>query len=94
MVIIGIYDGHNSSATLSIDGEIICAVQEERFTKRKNEVGFPKHSIDYIMKKYSLNNNNIDIVAMSTIQRSDLNNLNYPIDAVFEIDDYIDMMNN
>jgi carbamoyltransferase len=94
VVIIGIYDGHNSSATLSIDGEIICAVQEERFTKRKNEVGFPKHSIDYIMKKYSLNNNNIDIVAMSTIQRSDLNNLNYPIDAVFEIDDYIDMMNN
>jgi carbamoyltransferase len=92
MIIIGIYDDHNSSAALSIDGEIVCAVQEERFTKRKNEKGFPAKSVSYIMEKYCLSNENIDIVAMSTIERSDLNNLNYPIDAVFDINDYIDMM--
>ncbi len=92
MIIIGIYDDHNASAALSINGEVVCAIQEERFTKRKNEKGFPKNCVEYIMKRYDLSNENIDIVAMSTIARNDLNNLNYPIDAVFDIDDYIDMM--
>ena len=92
MVVIGIYDDHNSSAALSIDGEIVCAVQEERFTKRKNEKGFPKNAVGYILDKYDLNNTNIDIIAMSTIQRTDINNTKYPIDAVFGISDYINMM--
>jgi carbamoyltransferase len=92
MIIIGIYDDHNASAALSINGEIVCSVQEERFTKRKNEKGFPQKSVKYILEKYKLNNSMIDIVAMSTIDRNDLNNLKYPIDAVFSIDDYIDMM--
>lgn len=92
MIIIGIYDGHNSSVALSKDGEIVCAVQEERFTKRKNEAGFPVKAIEYILSEYNLSNNNIDIIAMSTIERTDINNIQYPIDAVFSIDDYIDMM--
>ena len=92
MTIIGIYDDHNASVALSINGEIVCAVQEERFTKRKNEKGFPRKAVAYVLKKYNLNNESIDIIAMSTIERSDLNNLNYPIDAVFGINDYIDMM--
>ena len=92
MTVIGVYDGHNSSAALSINGEIICAVQEERFTKRKNETGFPALAINYILKTYNLDNSNIDIVAMATIERTDINNIQYPIDAVFGIDDYIDMM--
>ncbi len=61
MIVIGIYDDHNSSAALSIDGEIVCAVQEERFTKRKNEKGFPKNSVSYILNKYNLSNENIDL---------------------------------
>lgn len=92
MNIIGIYDGHNASASLSINGEIVCAVQEERFTKRKNEEGFPKNCVQYIMSKYNLSNENIDVIAMSTIERTDIEYLEYPIDALFSIDDYIDMM--
>jgi carbamoyltransferase len=94
MVIIGIYDDHNSSASLSINGEIVCAVQEERYTKIKNEKGFPKNAVNYILEKYNLNNDNIDIVAMSTIERTDINNMKYPIDTVFDVEDHIDMMNN
>jgi len=93
MNILGIYDDHNASVALSINGEIVCAVQEERFTKRKNEKGFPANAVAYVLEKFGLNNDNIDIVAMSTIERTDINNLKYPIDAVFGIDDYIDMMN-
>lgn len=92
MIVLGIYDDHNASAALSVNGEIVFAVQEERFTKRKNEKGFPKNAVEYILSKFSLTNDNIDEVAISTIQRSDLNNLHCPIDAVFSVDDYLDMM--
>jgi len=92
MIVLGIFDGHNASAALTINGEVVCAVQEERFTKRKNETCFPAKAISYIMETFELNNENIDVVAMSTIERVDINNIQYPIDAVFSIADYIDMM--
>ena len=41
---------HDSSAALIKDGEIISAVQEERFTRIKYDSGFPKQSIKYILK--------------------------------------------
>ena len=93
MKVLGIYDDHNASAALSINGEIVCAVQEERFTKRKNEKGFPVNAVSYILEEYNLNNKDIDIVAISTIERTDINNMKYPIDAVFDVKDYVDMMN-
>ncbi len=92
MTVIGIFDGHNASAALTIDGEVLCAIQEERFTKRKNETCFPQHAVRYILETYQLNNDNIDMVAMSTTDRTDINNIQYPIDSVFSIADYIDMM--
>ena len=92
MIVIGIYDDHNASVALSIDGEIICALQEERFTKRKNENGFPKNAVKYVLSKYNLNNSNIDIVAMSTIERGVIDNYKYPIHAVFSVEDHLDMM--
>lgn len=45
---------HDSSAALIINGEIISAVQEERFTRKKNESSFPKQSINYILKRNNL----------------------------------------
>jgi carbamoyltransferase len=45
MIILGLHCGHNSSAALMRDGKIIGAVQEERFTKRKNQVAFPVRAI-------------------------------------------------
>ena len=40
---------HDSSACLVIDGEIIEAVQEERFTRKKHDSVFPINSIKYIL---------------------------------------------
>ena len=51
---------HDSSAALIKDGEIISAVQEERFTRIKYDSGFPKQSIKYILKSNSLELNQID----------------------------------
>ena len=94
MTVIGIYDDHNSSAALSIDGKIIFAAQEERFTKRKNEKGFPVKTVKYILEKFNLKNSNIDMVAMSGTQRTDINNLKYKIDTLFSVQDHLDFMEN
>ena len=44
--ILGIHDGHNYGATLIRDGEIVASVCEERITRRKNEVGYPRRAIE------------------------------------------------
>lgn len=94
MIIIGIHDGHNSSASLSVNGEILCAVQEERFTKRKNESGFPIQCVNYIKSKYLLQGEDIDEIAIATVERTDVNYIQYPLDTVFGVDDHLDMMKN
>ena len=41
MIFIAIQSGHNSTVGLSIDGEIISVISEERITRKKNFEGFP-----------------------------------------------------
>ncbi len=48
MAVLGLNDSHDCGAALSNGCEIVGAVNEERFTKRKNDVGFPSNSIRYI----------------------------------------------
>src|ERR1700678_4077392 len=40
---------HDSAAALVVDGEIVAAAQEERFTRKKHDPGFPKNSIAYCL---------------------------------------------
>ncbi len=48
--ILGIHDGHNCGATLTRDGEIVASVCEERLTRRKNEVGYPRRAIEEVLR--------------------------------------------
>lgn len=45
---------HDSAAALIKDGEILGAVQEERFTRKKHDAGFPVHSIKYLLNEFKL----------------------------------------
>ncbi|MDR0605720.1 MAG: carbamoyltransferase [Bacteroidales bacterium] len=42
---------HDSAAALCIDGEIAAAAQEERFTRIKHDLSFPKNAIAYCLKE-------------------------------------------
>jgi len=42
---------HDSAAALIVDGKIIAAAQEERFTRKKHDPGFPEHAIRYCLKE-------------------------------------------
>jgi carbamoyltransferase len=41
---------HDSAACLIRDGEIIAAAQEERFTRKKHDPGFPHEAVQYCLK--------------------------------------------
>ena len=45
---------HDSAACLVRDGEIIAAAQEERFSRKKHDAGFPRHAIDYCLREAGL----------------------------------------
>ena len=66
MNILAINDGHNASACFLRDGVLSHAVQEERFTLMKNQGGFPRHSVDWIMQDAELDVDSLDFVVLSS----------------------------
>ena len=53
---------HDSAACLLEDGAIIAAAQEERFTRKKHDAGFPHHAILYCLKEAQIDAAQIDSV--------------------------------
>jgi len=54
---------HDSAAALLIDGQIISAVHEERFTRIKHDASFPSEAIKYILSDAGLSISDLDIIA-------------------------------
>jgi len=53
---------HDSAAALLIDGDIISAAQEERFTRKKHDPDFPTEAINYCLENSNITLNEIDAV--------------------------------
>ncbi|HEY6564315.1 MAG TPA: carbamoyltransferase [Pirellulaceae bacterium] len=53
---------HDSAAALVIDGEIVAACQEERFTRRKHDPAFPVEAIKYCLGAANLKPSDLDYV--------------------------------
>lgn len=53
---------HDSAAALVCDGELIAAAQEERFTRKKHDDGFPVHAIKYCLAQARLTVEQLDHV--------------------------------
>ncbi len=53
---------HDSSAALIVDGEIIAAAQEERFSRKKHDSSYPFQAVEFVLKKAKLKLNEIDYV--------------------------------
>ena len=54
---------HDSAASLVVDGSIIAAASEERFTRKKHDARYPKHAIDYVLSESGRTLKQIDHVA-------------------------------
>ena len=53
---------HDSAAALVIDGVPVCAVQEERLSRRKNDAGFPLSAIEWCLEHAKLDPSDLDAV--------------------------------
>ena len=54
---------HDSAAALVIDGKIIAAAQEERFTRKKHDSSYPRNAVDYVLKEANLKLGDISYIA-------------------------------
>lgn len=54
---------HDSAACLVVDGEIVGAAQEERFTRVKHDHNFPLHAVRYCLREAGLTAQQLDYVA-------------------------------
>ena len=53
---------HDSSAVIIQDGELICAAEEERFSRKKHDFGFPENAIQFCLKKANIDASEIDYI--------------------------------
>jgi carbamoyltransferase len=53
---------HDSAACLVVDGEIVAAAQEERFTRKRHDSDFPRRAVDYCLKAGGLRTADLDYV--------------------------------
>ena len=51
---------HDSAAALIIDGKIIAAAQEERFSRKKHDSSYPFYAVEFVLKKTNLSLSKID----------------------------------
>src|SRR5438445_8823710 len=54
---------HDSAAALIEDGRLVGAAQEERFTRKKHDSGFPEHAVQYCLDAANLKLADVDYVA-------------------------------
>src|SRR5215210_3448565 len=53
---------HDSAAALVVDGQIVAAAQEERFTRKKHDHDFPSHALRYCLAEAGLKPEQLDYV--------------------------------
>ena len=51
---------HDSAAAIIVDGKIIAAAQEERFTRKKHDSNYPYNAVEFVLKFAKLNLSEID----------------------------------
>jgi carbamoyltransferase len=54
---------HDSAAALIDDGKVVAAAQEERFTRKKHDAGFPRNAIGFCLAQAGLRMDDVDHVA-------------------------------
>ncbi len=66
MIILGLNAYHgDASAAILVDGRLVAAVEEERFTRIKHCAGFPAHAVRYCLDAAGIKPNEIDHVAIA-----------------------------
>jgi carbamoyltransferase len=65
MIILGINETHCATAAVLRDGRIIGCASEERFSRLKNDAGYPRRAVDALLAELSIAPSEIDLVALA-----------------------------
>lgn len=65
-ICLGLSYGHgDSSAALVVDGCLVAAAEEERFTRIKHDAGFPRRAVEYCLRHAGLSGREVSVVAIA-----------------------------
>src|SRR5262245_45089492 len=68
MIIVGLSPtAHESAIGILIDGRIVAAASEERFTRVKNQGGFPTRALEFCLKRAGIQAKDVDHVAYAAL---------------------------
>ena len=65
MIVLGISETHCATAAVLRDGEIIGCASEERFSRLKNDAGYPRRAVDALLREAGLSASQIDRVVLA-----------------------------
>jgi carbamoyltransferase len=65
MIVLGISETHCATAAILRDGVVVGCASEERFTRLKNDAGYPRLAIDGLLRELGLRAEQIDLVALA-----------------------------
>jgi carbamoyltransferase len=65
VIVLGISETHCATAAVLRDGEIIGCASEERFSRLKNDAGYPRRAVDALLRDHGLSARDIDRVVLA-----------------------------
>ena len=65
--VLGISEAHNCTAALLRNGEIIAVASEERFTRFKNDTGYPREAIKFVLSHAGISSSDLDSVVLLSL---------------------------
>ena len=95
MIVLGLNYFHpDASACIIKNGEILSAVDEERFVRKKHYSGFPENSINYCLDNANIEFEDIDYVALNFDSKANfLKKINYLLKNLNHISTYLKFNN-
>src|SRR5262245_38988449 len=68
MIVLGVNETHCATAAILRDGEIVGCASEERFSRLKNDAGYPHRAIDALCRELGIDRRTIDLVALDGVR--------------------------
>ncbi len=65
MIVLGVNETHCATAAVLVDGRVVGCASEERFSRLKNDAGYPRRAIDALLAELGLAPGSIDVVALA-----------------------------
>ena len=65
MIVLGINETHCATAAVLRDGAVVGCASEERFSRLKNDAGYPRRAVDALLADLGIERSAIDLVALA-----------------------------